>query len=73
MNSAKQVADYLETLGHECKLVSVIDGNFIDKELFEYRNLQEEVLRMKRNLLYYNTSSKIRWTTFIDKWCGNTM
>lgn len=37
MNSAKQVADYLETLGHECKLVTVIDGNFIDKELFEYK------------------------------------
>lgn len=36
-NSAKMVADYLETIGNECKLVTVIDGNFIDKELYEYK------------------------------------
>lgn len=36
-NSAWQVAEYLMSLGHECELVSVIDANFIDKELFRYK------------------------------------
>jgi hypothetical protein len=37
MNSARQVAEYLETLGHECKLAQVIDGNFIDKEVYHFK------------------------------------
>lgn len=36
-NSAWQVAEYLMTLGYECELVSVIDANAIDKELFRYK------------------------------------
>lgn len=36
-NSAKQVADYLESIGHTCKIVQVIDGNFIDKEIHEFK------------------------------------
>lgn len=37
MNSAFQVAEYLETLGHTCKLVTVIDSNFIDKEVYQFK------------------------------------
>lgn len=37
MNSANQVAEYLEKLGHECKLVQVIDGNYIDREVYQYK------------------------------------
>lgn len=36
-NSAWQVAAYLESLGHECKMVSVVDANCIDKEMFIYQ------------------------------------
>lgn len=36
-NSAWQVAEYLISLGHECKVVSVIDANFIDREMFAYK------------------------------------
>lgn len=36
-NSASQVAEYLMTLGHECELVSVIDANFIDREVYNYK------------------------------------
>jgi len=37
INSSKQVAAYLESLGHECKIVQVIDSNCIDKEVYEYK------------------------------------
>lgn len=37
VNSAKHVADYLETLGHDCKIVHVIDANGIDAEVFKHR------------------------------------
>jgi len=37
VNSAKHVADYLETIGHECKIVHVVDANGIDAEVFKYR------------------------------------
>lgn len=37
INSASQVSDYLASLGHESKAVSVIDGNFIDKELYAFK------------------------------------
>lgn len=37
VNSASQVADYLTSLGNECKVVSVVDGNFIDKELYTFK------------------------------------
>ena len=36
-NSAQQVIDYLQKHGHECKLVSVIDANSIDKEMYNYK------------------------------------
>jgi len=37
INSSKQVAKYLESEGHVCKVVQVIDANYIDKEVFEFR------------------------------------
>jgi hypothetical protein len=37
INSSKQVADYLETIGYTCKVVQVIDANYIDREIFEFR------------------------------------
>lgn len=37
VNSASHVARYLETIGCETKIVTVIDGNFIDKEIFEFK------------------------------------
>jgi hypothetical protein len=37
INSAKQVAEFLESIGNECKIVEVIDANSIDKEVFLYR------------------------------------
>lgn len=37
INSSKQVAEYLESIGYTCKVVRVIDGNFIDKEIFEFK------------------------------------
>jgi len=37
INSAKQVADFLESIGNECKIAEVIDSNFIDKEVFLYK------------------------------------
>jgi hypothetical protein len=37
INSSKQLAKYLEQLGHNVKIVTVIDGNFIDKEVFNYK------------------------------------
>ena len=37
INSSRQVAKYLEKLGHECKIVQVVDGNAIDRELFLYK------------------------------------
>lgn len=37
INSSKQVADYLETIGYTCKIVQVIDGNFIDKEIHDFK------------------------------------
>jgi len=37
INSSKQVAQYLEKIGHEYKIVQVIDGNSLDKEIFEYK------------------------------------
>jgi len=37
INSSKQVAEYLESIGNKCKVVQVIDGNYIDKEVFEFK------------------------------------
>jgi hypothetical protein len=37
INSSKQIANYLEKLGHECKLVQVVDGNSVDKELYNFK------------------------------------
>jgi hypothetical protein len=37
MNSSKQVALYLEKIGHECEIVQVVDGNGIDKVVYEYK------------------------------------
>lgn len=37
INSSRQVAAFLESIGYECKVVQVIDANFIDKEIFEYK------------------------------------
>lgn len=37
INSSKQVADYLESIGNECKVVQVIDGNAIDKEIHDFK------------------------------------
>lgn len=37
INSANQVAHYLESIGHNCKVVQIIDANSIDRELFEFK------------------------------------
>ena len=37
INSSRQVAEFLETIGYECKVVQVVDYNAIDKELFQYK------------------------------------
>lgn len=37
INSSRQVAKYLESIGYDCKVVQVIDGNSIDKEVYEYK------------------------------------
>ena len=37
INSSKQVSKYLESIGYICKVVQVIDGNYIDKEIFEFK------------------------------------
>ena len=37
INSSKQVAEFLEKIGNECKIVQVVDGNAIDKEIYEYK------------------------------------
>lgn len=37
MNSALQVSKYLNHKGHESKVVSVIDYNFIDREVHSYK------------------------------------
>ena len=37
INSSKQVAAYLESIGNECKIVQVVDGNDIDREVYEYK------------------------------------
>jgi hypothetical protein len=37
INSATHLANYLETVGNNCKVVTVFDGNFIDKEVSEYK------------------------------------
>jgi hypothetical protein len=37
INSSKQVAHYLDEIGYETKVVSVFDGNSIDKELVEFK------------------------------------
>lgn len=37
INSSNHVANYLETIGNQCKVVSVIDGNSIDKEVYQYK------------------------------------
>lgn len=37
VNSASHVARYLETIGCETKVVTVIDGNYIDKEIYDYK------------------------------------
>ena len=36
-NSARHVAKYLDEIGNECKIVSVIDGNCIDKEVYDFK------------------------------------
>ena len=36
-NSALMVAEYLKSTGNECKLVTVIDANFIDAEVYKYK------------------------------------
>jgi hypothetical protein len=36
-NSAKMVMNYLESTGNICKIVTVIDGNFIDAEVFKFK------------------------------------
>jgi len=36
-NSAIQVANYLETIGNVCKVISVVDGNAIDKEVYNFK------------------------------------
>jgi len=37
INSATHIHDFLEFMGYESKVVTVIDDNFIDKELYYYR------------------------------------
>jgi hypothetical protein len=37
INSSNQVAQYLESIGNECKIVLVIDGNEIDKEVYNFK------------------------------------
>lgn len=37
INSATHVADYLSTSGYDCKVVTVVDGNGIDKEVHDYK------------------------------------
>lgn len=37
INSSRHVADYLEKIGHQCKIVQVVDGNSIDAEVHQYR------------------------------------
>jgi len=37
MNSAQQVAEYLERIGNECKIVQVVDSNCIDREMYSYK------------------------------------
>jgi hypothetical protein len=37
INSATHIARFLATLGHECKIVQVLDSNFIDKEVYEFK------------------------------------
>lgn len=37
INSSKQVSKYLEKMGHECKIVQVVDGNAIDSEVYEHK------------------------------------
>lgn len=37
INSSKQIANYLEKLGHECKLSQIVDGNSVDKELYNFK------------------------------------
>jgi len=37
INSSIQVAKYLESIGCTCKVVQVIDANYIDKEVFEFK------------------------------------
>jgi hypothetical protein len=37
INSANHIANYLEGVGFECKVVTVTDGNFIDREVYHFR------------------------------------
>lgn len=37
INSSRHVASYLEKIGHDCKVVQVVDGNNIDAEVFKYK------------------------------------
>lgn len=37
INSSKQVAKYLESIGYDTKIVTVIDGNGIDREVYIYK------------------------------------
>ena len=37
MNSAIPVAEHLRSIGCQCKIVQVIDANFIDHEVYEYK------------------------------------
>jgi hypothetical protein len=37
INSATHIARFLERKGYDCKIETVIDSNFIDKEVFEFK------------------------------------
>lgn len=37
INSSKQVADYLETIGNKCKVITVVDANAIDREIYTFK------------------------------------
>lgn len=37
INSANHVAQFLMRQGHDCKIVEVIDSNFIDREVYNFR------------------------------------
>ena len=76
INSSKQVADFLESIGHECKIVQVIDGNGIDKELFLYRPdvviieaLWVTAAKMKE-LIELKRYAKIKWVVRIHSDAG---